>query len=217
VPSTKAEVRPIEDWRGVEVASFRFLRNSKVVCMMGTKELQRGSIYTIGHSNRSIAEFVALLKAFDVQQVVDVRTVPKSRHNSQFNEKRLGRSLQKEGIKYLRLEELGGFRRTTKDSQNLGWHNPSFRGFADYMGTLAFAEGLGDLQKLAERRRTAIMCAEAVPWRCHRSLIGDALAKQKWNVFDIMTLKTASKHRLTQFLRIKKGKLIYPELFAKEK
>jgi uncharacterized protein (DUF488 family) len=185
--------------------------------MMGTKELQRGSIYTIGHSNRSIAEFVALLKAFDVQQIVDVRTVPKSRHNPQFNEKRLGRSLQKEGIEYLRLEELGGFRHTTKDSQNLGWHNLSFRGFADYMGTLKFAEGLGDLQKLAERRRTAIMCAEAVPWRCHRSLIGDALAKQKWNVFDIMTLKTAPKHRLTPFLRIKKGKLIYPELSAKEK
>ena len=85
------------------------------------------------------------------------------------------------------------------------------------MGTPEFAEGLENLQKLAERRRTAIMCAEAEPWRCHRSLIGDALAKQKWNVFDIPTLKTASKHRLTPFLRIKKGKRIYPELSAKEK
>ena len=184
--------------------------------MLEKKELQRRSIYTIGHSNRSITEFTALLKAHDIRQIVDVRTVPKSRHNPQFNEKRLGRSLRKKGIEYVRLEALGGFRHTIRGSKNLGWRNLSFRGFADYMGTPEFAEGLGSLEKLAGQRKTAIMCAEALPWRCHRSLIGDALTKQKWDVFDIMSLKTVSKHRLTPFLRIKKGKLIYPELSAKE-
>ena len=184
---------------------------------MVEKKEHRRSIYTIGHSNRAITEFTALLKAHDIRQIVDVRTVPKSRHNPQFNEKRLGHSLRKKGIEYVRLEELGGFRHATKNSQNLGWHNLSFRGFADYMATPEFAEGLGDLEKLAGRRKTAIMCAEAVPWRCHRSLIGDALTKQKRDVFDIMSLKTVSKHCLTPFLRIKKGKLTYRELPAEEK
>lgn len=185
--------------------------------MVEQRELHHRSIYTIGHSNRSITEFTALLKAHDIRQIVDVRTVPKSRHNPQFNEKRLGRSLRKKGIEYIRLEELGGFRHTVRGSKNLGWRNLSFRGFADYMGTPEFAEGLGSLEKLAGQEKTAIMCAEAVPWRCHRSLIGDALTKRKWNVFDIMSIKAVSKHRLTPFLKIKKGKLIYPELSAKEK
>lgn len=110
----------------------------------------------------------------------------------------------------MHLAELGGLRHTTPDSKNLGWHNTSFRGFADYMDTPEFARGIELLEKLAKKEETAVMCAEAVPWRCHRSLIADALTKREWNVFHIMNLKTASKHRLTPFLKIQQGKLTYP-------
>ena len=131
--------------------------------MVEKKELQRRSIYTIGHSNRSITEFTALLKAHDIRQIVDVRTVPKSRHNPQFNEKRLGRSLRKKGIEYIRLEELGGFRHAIEGSKNLGWRNLSFRGFADYMGTSEFAEGLGSLEKLAGKKKRQLCVLKRYP------------------------------------------------------
>lgn len=111
----------------------------------------------------------------------------------------------------MHIAELGGLRHTTADSKNLGWHNLSFRGFADYMGTPEFAKGIEILENIAKKEKTAIMCAEAVAWRCHRSLIADDLSKRGWIVFDIMTLKTASKHRLTPFLKIRQGKLIYPK------
>ncbi len=172
--------------------------------------MKKPVIFTVGHSSHPIDEFVGLLHAHGIKEIVDVRSIPKSRHNPQFNSDTLKASLEQAHIRYKLLEKLGGLRHTTKDSVNLGWHNTSFRGFADYMGTPEFADGLADLEKLAEQRKTAIMCAEAVPWRCHRSLIGDALTKQKWDVFDIMSIKTATKHRLTPFLRVKKGKLIYP-------
>ena len=158
-----------------------------------------------------------MLQAHNIKEIVDVRTIPKSRHNPQFNSDILKDSLLHVHIQYKHLKKLGGLRHTTKNSINLGWRNTSFRGFADYMGTPEFTEGLENLEKIAEQRKTAIMCAEAVPWRCHRSLIGDALTKQKWDVFDIMTLKTASKHRLTPFLRVKKGNLVYPVLPVKQK
>lgn len=179
--------------------------------------MKKPAIFTIGHSTHPIDEFVALLQAHSVKEIVDVRSIPGSRHNPQFNSDTLKESLRQVHIKYKHLKKLGGLRHTTKDSINLGWRNTSFRGFADYMGTPEFAEGLEDLENIAEERKTAIMCAEAVPWRCHRSLIADALTKQKWDVFDIMSLKTASKHRLTPFLKVKKGELTYPELPAKEK
>ncbi len=166
--------------------------------------------WTVGHSTRTIEEFIELLNAHDIHEIVDVRTIPKSRHNPQFNEEVIQQSLQHAGIEYVRLAELGGLRHTTADSKNLGWHNRSFRGFADYMGTPEFASGLTALETIASRRRTAIMCAEAVPWRCHRSLIADALSKRRWDVFDIMTPRIASKHRLTPFLRVRQGKLTYP-------
>lgn len=173
-------------------------------------------LYTVGHSTKPIKEFVELLNAHDIQQIVDVRTIPKSRHNPQFNEETLQHSLNKANIEYVHLSELGGLRRTTKDSNNLGWHNTSFRGFADYMGTPGFEHGIKELKKIATKNRTAIMCAEAVPWRCHRSLIGDAMAKKTklninpWEVFDIMSPRTATKHRMTPFLKVKQGKIIYP-------
>ncbi len=167
-------------------------------------------IFTIGHSTRTFAEFVELLRAHEVEEVVDVRSIPRSRHNPQFNEDTLGQSLPHEHIRYAHLEKLGGLRHTKKDSINLGWRNASFRGYADYMATPEFTEGLEELMKIARPQKTAIMCAEAVPWRCHRSLIADALSKQGWSVLDIMSPTSATKHRLTPFLKVRKGQLTYP-------
>ena len=177
---------------------------------MPRNQKKKNTLYTIGHSTRTFGEFIDLLKAHNIREIVDVRTIPRSRHNPQFNEKIIQRSLQKAELDYLHLAELGGLRHTTLDSKNLGWHNTSFRGFADYMGTPEFAKGMELLKKIARKEKTAIMCAEAVPWRCHRSLIADALTKQQWDVFHIMNLKTTSKHRLTPFLKMRQGKLTYP-------
>jgi len=178
---------------------------------MTAKPRKKEMLFTIGHSTRTIGEFIDLLKAYNIQRIVDVRTIPKSRHNPQFNENIIDRSLQKVGINYVHIAELGGLRHTIANSKNLGWHNLSFRGFADYMATPEFAKGIEILEKIAKKEKTAIMCAEAFPWRCHRSLIADALTKRGWNVFDIMTLKIASKHRLTPFLKVRPGKLTYPK------
>ncbi|KHE93037.1 MAG: hypothetical protein SCABRO_01200 [Candidatus Scalindua brodae] len=173
--------------------------------------MKKPVIFTIGHSTHPIGEFVELLQAHGVKAVVDVRTIPKSRHNPQFNSETLKESLQQAHIRYKHLKKLGGLRHTTKDSLNLGWRNASFRGFADYMATPEFSEGLESLIKIASLRETTIMCAEAVPWRCHRSLIADALMKRGWAVKDIMSRTSATKHRLTPFLKVRKGQLIYPE------
>ena len=135
-----------------------------------------------------------------------------SRHNPQFNTDILKKSLQQVHIKYKHFKKLGGLRHSKKDSINLGWRNVSFRGFADYMATPEFSEGLEALIEIACVKATAIMCAEAVPWRCHRSLIADALIKKKRNVRDIMSRTSATKHRLTPFLKVKKGQLVYPAL-----
>lgn len=169
------------------------------------------ALYSIGHSNRDIDQFLELLKAHSVEKLVDIRTIPKSRHNPQFNEDKLRASLKKAGIGYQRLKELGGLRHPQKDSMNLGWENASFRGFADYMTTPGFAAGLEKLKRITQEDRTAVMCAEAVPWRCHRSLIADALVKQGWKVLHIQSRKTAREHKLTPFLRVRNGRIIYPK------
>ena len=152
-----------------------------------------------------------LLLIYGIQEVVDVRSIPMSRYNPQFNEETLKQSLQLVHIRYRQLEKLGGLRHSKKDSINLGWHNTSFRGFADYMAAPEFSEGLEALMKIASTKETVIMCAEAVPWRCHRSLIADALIKKGWLVQDIMSNTSATKHRLTPFLKVSKGLLVYPE------
>lgn len=167
-------------------------------------------IYTIGHSTRPLSAFIALLKAHGIQRVVDVRTIPKSRHNPQFNEARLKSALKRHQIYYTHLKELGGLRHAHKDSINTGWINASFRGFADHMQTDEFKKGIGKLEKLADKKTCAIMCAEAVIWRCHRSLIADALTLKKWHVYHIQSKKTAKPHELTSFLKKKKGKIFYP-------
>jgi len=168
------------------------------------------SVYTIGYSTHSIETFIEWLKAHDIETVIDIRTIPKSRHSPDFNQESLKLSLRKEHIGYRHIKELGGLRHTTKDSVNAGWINPSFRGFADYMQTPSFQKGLEKLEKLIHKKRCALMCAEGVPWRCHRSLIADALTKKKVKVYHIQSKKTAKRHTLTPFLKVKKGQLIYP-------
>jgi uncharacterized protein (DUF488 family) len=170
----------------------------------------RTAVYTIGHSTRTIGDFLALLEAHGIRKVVDVRTIPKSRHNPQFNQDELKKSLAEAGIGYRHLKALGGLRHAAKDSVNLGWRNLSFRGFADYMQTDEFDQGLAELEVLARKQPTAIMCAEGNPWRCHRSLIADALTKRKWQVFEISSRRTARPHTPTPFLRMRRGRLVYP-------
>jgi uncharacterized protein (DUF488 family) len=168
------------------------------------------TLYTIGHSTRSIEDFVGLLTAYDIQELVDVRTIAGSRRHPQFSSEALAAALEQAGITYRHLKQLGGLRRPSKDSLNTGWHNLSFRGYADYMATNAFQQGLQALTTIAEKQPTAIMCAEAVPWRCHRSLIADALTVQGWHVMHILNKSTAQPHKPTPFLIVHNGKLIYP-------
>ena len=166
-------------------------------------------IYTIGHSTHPIEVFVDFLKSYEIKMLIDVRTIPKSRHNPQFNTETLEITLKEFDIQYHHLSKLGGLRHTIKESVNVGWHNLSFRGFADYMQTPSFLEGIEELEIFGKKDKTAIMCAEAVPWRCHRSLIADALTLRKWKVFHIISKKSAKLHELTPFLHVQKGQLIY--------
>ncbi len=168
------------------------------------------TIYTIGHSTHTLEEFVDLLRTYTIQLLVDVRTIPRSRAHPQFGSDLLSPALQVVGIEYRHLKALGGLRHPTKASPNTGWRNASFRGFADYMATPAFGAGLAELEELARRKISAIMCAEALPWRCHRSLIADALTVGGWHVYHIMSKKTAREHTLTPFLHVEDGKLTYP-------
>lgn len=167
-------------------------------------------VLTIGHSTRSIEEFIRLLQAHFVDCVVDVRTIPRSRHNPQFNVDALPVSLKKAGIGYEHAPALGGLRRAAADSVNVGWRNASFRGYADYMQTPQFAKALGELIRLADGRRLALMCAEAVPWRCHRSLIADALVVRGIRVEHIMSLSRRQPHVLTSFAKVRGRRITYP-------
>jgi uncharacterized protein (DUF488 family) len=167
-------------------------------------------IFTVGHSTRSAEEFVVLLKAHRIELLVDVRTVPRSRHNPQFNRDTLPETLHRAGIEYLHLAALGGLRKPRADSTNAGWRNLSFRGFADYMETPEFEKGLDRLMDAAKGGRVAIMCAEAVPWRCHRSLIADALVARGVEVFELSSLTHAQPHRMTPFARVEGTQVSYP-------
>ncbi len=169
-------------------------------------------VYTIGHSTRTIEEFVKILQAYGIQTVVDVRTIPKSGHNPQFNEDELSASLLKRDIEYIHMKGLGGLRHTTKASVNTAWRNLSFRGYADYMQTSEFNKNLELLVKIAAKKQTVIMCAEAVPWRCHRSLIGDALVIRNIRVEDIINGNTSKPHTLTWFAKADGNKITYPEV-----
>jgi uncharacterized protein (DUF488 family) len=165
---------------------------------------------TIGHSNRPLDELIAMLQAHGADLLVDVRTVPKSRHNPQFNTDNLPGPLLRAGIEYLHMPGLGGLRRARIGSINSGWRNDSFRGYADYMQTPEFEAALGGLIHVAEGRHAAVMCAEAVPWRCHRSLIADALTARGIPVEHIMSAAKREPHRMTSFARVDGTRLTYP-------
>jgi uncharacterized protein (DUF488 family) len=172
---------------------------------------EKGLIFTIGHSTLALESFKAALKENSIGLVADVRTIPRSRHNPQFNMDTLPGDLAGAGIEYRHLEALGGLRHTRPESINTAWINASFRGFADYMQTREFDQGLKELIKLARSRRTAIMCAEAVPWRCHRSLIADALLVRGWRVEHITGAGRPHPHRLTSFALVEGLKISYPQ------
>ena len=167
-------------------------------------------VLTIGHSNRSIEEFVSLLWGNEVARVLDVRTVPRSRHNPQFNRDALPATLESVGIGYLHLPGLGGLRRTHAPSPNTAWRNLSFRGYADYMQSAEFDENVDRVVEMAKSERCVLMCAEAVPWRCHRSLVGDALLVRGVRVEDIMGPGERRPHRLTRFAHVAGHRITYP-------
>jgi uncharacterized protein (DUF488 family) len=172
-------------------------------------------VLTIGHSTRPLEELVGILEAHGVRHLADVRTIPRSRHNPQFNRDRLVRGIPRAGIGYTHMPVLGGLRHARPDSPNQGWRNASFRGFADYMQTPEFEAGLGALIEAAARARTAIMCAEAVPWRCHRSLIADALCARGVLVEHILSATRAEPHVLTAFATVEGTRVTYPPLLGK--
>jgi uncharacterized protein (DUF488 family) len=169
-------------------------------------------LYTIGHSTRTLDELVAMCRSFEVTAIVDIRTVPRSRRNPQFNRDTLPAALAAHQLGYAHIAALGGLRHARPDSPSTGWRNASFRGYADYMLTEAFEAGLAELRALTSAV-VALMCAEAVPWRCHRSLVADALTARGALVEHIMSPARASPHRLTPFARVQGERVTYPPGF----
>jgi uncharacterized protein (DUF488 family) len=169
------------------------------------------TVFTIGHSTRTMDEFILLLKSQDVELVVDVRTIPKSRHNPQYNTTALIPALGESGINYQHMKGLGGLRHAKRDSINIGWKNFGFRGYADYMQTKEFEKNILDLIETAGQMQSAVMCAEAVPWRCHRSLISDALLIRGVKVIHIISATSNKEHSLTPWAEVKGMTIIYPK------
>jgi uncharacterized protein (DUF488 family) len=179
----------------------------------GSRDWAGATVYTVGHSTRPQAELIALLRLYGVATLVDVRTIPRSRHNPQFNSEELAKALPEAGIAYAHLPRLGGLRRGLgAASPNDGWRNASFRAYADYMQTADFAQGLEELRALAEAGPVALMCAEAVPWRCHRSLIADALTIRGVVVHEIRSPTRTELHQLTPFARVDGLCITYPAI-----
>lgn len=167
--------------------------------------------FTIGHSTRPLDEFLQILDAYAIQELVDVRTIPRSRHNPQFDKEALASAVSKQGIIYAHTPALGGLRKPKKDSINTGWKNASFRGYADYMQTPEFNEAVDALIGRLEDRRLCLMCAEAVPWRCHRSLIADALTVRGVKVTHILDLTHTRSHEMTTFAKVEGLGIVYRE------
>jgi len=173
-------------------------------------------IWTIGHSTRSLEEFVAMLHSFKIELVADIRSYPGSRKFPQFNKEALEISLPQNNIEYIHLKSLGGRRKVNPDSKNTAWRHLAFRGYADYMETSAFKEGIKELEMVALKQRTAYMCSEAVWWRCHRSMVSDYLKVHGWKVMHIMGIGKEDEHPYTAPARIIDGELSY-EVVLKEK
>jgi uncharacterized protein (DUF488 family) len=167
-------------------------------------------VYTIGHSTRPQDELLALLRSFEVTVLADIRTIPRSRRNPQFEGGALRSALEAQGVRYAWLPKLGGLRRARADSPNTGWRNASFRGFADYMSTADFERGLEEVRALLAEGTVALMCAEAVPWRCHRSLVADALTARGARVEHITAGSRSTPHRMTPFARVEGERVTYP-------
>ena len=168
------------------------------------------TIFAIGHSTREIGDFTEIIQAHGINLLADIRTIPKSRHNPQFNQDFLKKQLKANKIRYRHLKELGGLRHAKRDSVNKAWKNASFRGFADYMQTREFSEALRQLIELGKRNRIAIMCAEGNPFRCHRSLVADALTIRKVRVLHISSRTSTRKHTLTRFAAVEGKRITYP-------
>jgi len=182
--------------------------------------MKPGLLYTVGHSNRSLDEFVSLINAYGIQALADIRSMPGSRRLPHFNAETLEIELPKNGIEYLRFKILGGRRKASKDSPNTGWQHPAFRGYADYMATPEFADGMRQLLDQAGKKQLTVMCAEALPWRCHRNLVADAaVLLYGWEVRHIMTEKKYDVHKPKSFAEVCDGHLEYPadDLFSDAK
>jgi uncharacterized protein (DUF488 family) len=169
-----------------------------------------GAIFTLGHSTLPIERFIAVLQTYGIERLADIRTIPRSRHNPQFNATALANSVTAQHLEYVHMQALGGLRRARKDSSNTGWRNEGFRGYADYMQTEEFQHALEALIHMSRRKRVAIMCAEAVPWRCHRSLVADALSVRGVPVVEILSESNYRKHTLTPFARVEGLRITYP-------
>ncbi len=193
-----------------QTMSARRTQNADGVEKSTLKEELSPLVVTIGHSTRTLEEFTDLLQIHGTSCVVDVRTVPRSRHNPQFNKASLPRALKKAGLTYVHIPGLGGLRHVKRDSVNLGWRNASFRGYADYTQTPEFEQSLEELIRLANKDRIVLMCAEAVPWRCHRSLIADALLVRGIRTEDIMSPTRRQVHTLTPFAQVRGTTITYP-------
>lgn len=167
-------------------------------------------IYTIGHSTRKEEELAQILKKYHVLALVDIRLIPRSGTNPQFNDEALRVYLESRGIEYIHMKSLGGFRHQKENSVNTGWRNESFRGYADYMQTEEFESSISELVKIAASKTTAIMCSEAVPWRCHRLLVSDALVVRGFDVIDIFDRAHSHEHRLTEFAKVRGVEITYP-------
>jgi uncharacterized protein (DUF488 family) len=175
----------------------------------------KDAIFTVGHSTLPIERFVALLRAYGIERLADIRTVPRSRHNPQFNDTALAGTLAAEHLDYIPMQALGGLRHARKDSPNTGWRNAGFRGYADYMQTEQFQAALDRLIQISREKRVAIMCAEAAPWRCHRSLVADALGVRAVPVIEILSVSSYRAHKLTSFAHLDGTRITYPPAQAK--
>lgn len=173
--------------------------------------MEEKNIWTIGHSNKSIEEFIEILQSFNIQLIADIRSHPGSRHYPHFNKEMLRKSLPENGIYYIHLEGLGGRRKVKPDSVNTGWRLDSFRGYADYMETKDFRDAIEELKQIAEQANTAYMCAESLWWSCHRSLVSDYLKVERWNVIHIMGPSKSMNHHFRPPARIIKGRLSYSD------
>lgn len=173
--------------------------------------IKKHTIYTIGHSTHSIEDFIAMLQAFNIKIVADIRSLPGSNKFPQFNQDNLKISLEEVGIKYLYLTDLGGRRKAKKDSKNTSWKNISFRGYADYMETEQFENAVKKMEQIAEKQTLVYMCSEAVWWRCHRSMVSDYLKAKNWEVFHIMGIGKVQEHRYTAPARTVDDKVLYTE------